>query len=113
MDGNVRKLTRSAKEQIEKSDLLICPMVYLELQYLYEIGKVTQPAHEVYQYLHARIGLTMCQFPMHTAIACAVAEIWTRDVFDRIIVGYAKANNEAPLITADGNILDNYRRAIW
>ena len=113
MDGAIGKLTLGAKEHIEKTDLLISPMVYLELQYLFEIGRVTQPAQVVYQYLHEKIGLTICQFPMHTVVACAVSENWTRDVFDRLIVSYAKANGEAPLITADRDMRDNYRRAIW
>ena len=113
MDGDIGKLTLAAKEHIEKTDLLICPMVYLELEYLFEIKRVSQPAEEVYQYLHKTIGLSVCQFPIHTAVACAAMEKWTRDVFDRLIVSYAKANGEAPLITADRDMRDNYSRAIW
>ena len=89
-----------------------CP-IYLELQYLFEIRRVATPAQEVYKYLHETIGLSICQFPLHTAIACAVSESWTRNVFDRLIVSYAKANGEAPLITADESIRTNYNRAIW
>jgi len=113
MDGNIGKLTLAAKEHIEKTDLLISPIVYLELQYLFEIKRVASPAQEVYKYLHETIGLTVCQFPLHTVIACAAAENWTRDVFDRLIVSYAKANGEAALITADELIRKHYSRAIW
>ena len=113
MDGNIGKLTLAAKEHIEKTDLLISPMVFLELQYLFEIKRVASPAPEVYKYLHETIGLTICQFPLHTVIACAAAENWTRDVFDRLIVSYAKANGEAALITADELIRKHYSRAIW
>ena len=106
-------MTLAAKEHIEKTDLLISPIVYLELQYLFEIKRVASPALEAYQYLHETIGLSICQFPLHAAIACAAKESWTRDVFDRLIVSYAKANGEAPLITADGLIQTNYKRAMW
>lgn len=113
VDGDIGKLTLAAKEHIEKTDLLISPIVYLELQYLFEIRRVATPAQEAYQYLHETIGLSICQFPLHAAIACAAKESWTRDVFDRLIVSYAKANGEAPLITADELIQTNYKQAIW
>ena len=51
MDGDIGKLTLSAKEYIEKTDLLISPIVFLELEYLYEIKRVASPAQEVYSYL--------------------------------------------------------------
>jgi PIN domain nuclease of toxin-antitoxin system len=113
VDGNIGKLTVAAKEYIEKTDLLISPIVILELQYLFEIRRVSQPAQEAYQYLHQTIGLTVCEFPLHTVIACAVGESWTRDPFDRLIVSHAKANGGAPLITADESIRENYRQSIW
>ena len=113
MDGNIGKLTLGAKEHIEKTDLLISPMVFLELHYLFEVGKVSQPAQEAYKYLHEKIGLSICQFPLSTVIACAAGESWTRDPFDRLIVSYAKANGSAPLITSDELIRTNYSQAIW
>ena len=113
VDGDIGKLTLAAKEYIEKTDLRISPIVFLELQYLFEIKRVAMPAQEAYHYLHETIGVTICQFPLHAVIACAASENWTRDVFDRLIVSYAKANGGAPLITADGLMRTNYSRAIW
>ncbi len=113
VDGNIGKLTVAAKEHIEKTDLLISPIVFLELQYLFEVGKVAQPAQQVYQYLHETIGLSICQFPFHTIVACAAGENWTRDPFDRLIVSHAKANGGAFLITSDEEIRTNYTQAIW
>lgn len=113
VDGDIGKLTLGAKEHIEKTDLLISPMVFLELQYLYEVKKVAQPAQDAYMYLHKTIGLSICQFPFHTVIACAAEESWTRDPFDRMIVSHAKANGGAPLITSDETIRTNYKQAIW
>ena len=113
VDGNIGKLTVAAKELIEKTDLLISPIVFLELQYLFEIGRVSQPAQEAYRYLHEQIGLSICQFPFHTVIACAASESWTRDPFDRLIVSHAKSNGGATLISADEQIRANYRQAIW
>ena len=113
VDGNIGKLTLGAKEHIEKTDLFISPIVFLELQYLYEIRRVAQPAQQAYMYLHETIGLSICQFPFHTVIACAAAESWTRDPFDRLIVSYAKANGNAPLISSDDMIRENYKQTIW
>ncbi len=113
MDGDIGKLTLAAKEYIEKTDLLISPIVFLELEYLYEIKRVASPAQEVYNYLHGQIGLSMCHFPFPNIVLCAAKEKWTRDVFDRLIVSHAKANGESPLISADKDIRGNYSKAIW
>jgi PIN domain nuclease of toxin-antitoxin system len=43
----------------------------------------------------------------------ALSVSWTSDPFDRIIVGQAKANREAILITADTLIRQHYPAAVW
>ena len=39
--GQVNKLSAIAKTQIDENDLLISPMVLLELKFLHEIGRIT------------------------------------------------------------------------
>jgi PIN domain nuclease of toxin-antitoxin system len=39
--GLIVKISETAKQTIEANDLLISPMVRLELQYLFEIGRIT------------------------------------------------------------------------
>jgi len=43
---------------------------------------------------------------------CTAEKDWTRDPFDRIIVGNAAAEN-AVLITKDNSILEHYEHAVW
>ena len=42
----------------------------------------------------------------------ALAEKWSRDPFDRLIVAHAKAQ-KTPLVTRDEKIRENYRLAVW
>jgi PIN domain nuclease of toxin-antitoxin system len=41
-----------------------------------------------------------------------VKQSWTRDPFDRLIVGQASANG-AVLVTKDAGIRQNYKQSIW
>jgi PIN domain nuclease of toxin-antitoxin system len=106
-------LTEEAKRQIEANDLLISPMVLLELQYLFDKKTVGVEAMGIYTVLQTVFGVNLCRFPF-TAIAMeALSCTWTRDPFDRIIVSHAKANGQAVLITADRKIRQNYAGAKW
>ena len=93
-------------------DLRISPMVQLELQYLYEIDRVSTPPTPVLEELKALIGLTICNHSFPEIINKAAKETWTRDPFDRIIVSQSKLLN-APLITKDRLIHDHYKSSIW
>lgn len=110
--GVVRKLSRQAKKRIERTALAISPVVALELQMLYEIGRIREPADTILAALQENPGLTFC--PHHfTAVAqAATAFAWTRDPFDRLIVAQATAAGAA-LLTKDSTILDNCPTAVW
>ena len=112
-DGLVKKLTKAAKQEIERTELRISPMVYLEFDYLFRRGRVRLDASALYANLNATFGVTMCSFPFPAVIAMAVDTTWTQDPFDRIIVAQAKANQESPLISADETIRTHYSRAVW
>lgn len=109
----INRLTRKAVAAIEKYDLVISPMVLLELTYLYEIKRVLQPAESLLRQLESQIGLNLCGYSFSAIIQTAVLETWTRDPFDRVIVAHAKANGYAALITPDARIGENYPRTIW
>lgn len=93
-------------------DIRISPMVRLELQYLFEVGRVTQPASLVIDALQAGLGLHVCDAPSPAVARAAEEETWTRDPFDRIIVAQA-ALARAPLLTKDRTLHDHYDRATW
>ena len=106
-------LSGDALRRIEEADeIRISPMVRLELQYLYEIGRVAEPATLALDALQAGTGLRMCDAPFPAVARAAEGETWTRDPFDRIIVAQA-ALRAAPLVTKDRSLHEHYDRAVW
>jgi PIN domain nuclease of toxin-antitoxin system len=99
-------------DRVTKSQLVISPMVLLELQYFYETGKVAQPVAEVWPELVRRLGLRLSTLSWNRVVECALALSWTRDPFDRLIVAHAMAEN-APLITKDVKIREQFHGAVW
>ena len=89
--------------------IFIAQIVRLELQYLYEIKRITENADEIINDLSDKIGLQMCGKNFAAIINGALKVWWTRDPFDRIIVANAALNQNA-LITKQfkqiGFILD-------
>ena len=110
---DVSKLSKEAERQIEANDLLISPMVYLELDYMYQRKRVSMPADQIYEILHFDFGVQLCHYPFPKVALEASRFRWTNDPFDRIIVAQAVANRQSPLISADGLIRQNYQKTIW
>src|SRR5579871_6871470 len=97
-------ISKRARQVIEADDeLLISPIVLLELENLYEIGRLTMAPNDVISDLDAAIGLRICDYPFLLVVKQAMRERWTRDPFDRIIVGHARSRG-AQLITSDTRI---------
>jgi PIN domain nuclease of toxin-antitoxin system len=112
-DGLVERFTQAAKRKIEASDLLISPIVLLELEYLFKRKKIGIPARDLYHTIHIDFGVNMCGLPFAKVIDTALDVDWTSDPFDRLIVAQAKANRDAPLITRDELIRGKYPKAVW
>jgi len=110
--GLVTKLSKDAIELIEANNLQISQMVRLELQYLYEIKRITVPPDMILTGLARSIGLKISDGLHSSAFDQALEYAWTRDVFDRLIVAEASAS-EAVLISKDRKIRDQYTRAVW
>jgi len=107
-----RARLRPVARRLEQAELFISPMVVLELQYLFEIGRTTTPGEAVVADLVGRIGLRVATTPFPRVIARAASLGWTRDPFDRIIVAQA-AEEGAPLLTRDRAIRKHFAGAIW
>jgi PIN domain nuclease of toxin-antitoxin system len=110
--GETHLLSPRARSAIERNTLLISPMVVLELEFLEEIGRLGVGGEAIVANLRARIGLEMCDLSFSRIVASARELTWTRDPFDRIIVGHAVATNR-PLLTKDRSIRRRCREAIW
>lgn len=111
--GNTRSLGRDASRLIEKAELLISPIVLLELELLFEISRIKLPSRDMQRKIEAELGVRLCSLPFAEIACAALDEKWTRDPFDRLIVANAKANGFAPLISADEKIAQHYPRTVW
>jgi PIN domain nuclease of toxin-antitoxin system len=113
MQGNVSGFSQPAQRALELDDeVLISPMVVLELETLHEIGRLKVSPREMVERARAETGLRVCNYPFDLIIQYALEEKWTRDPFDRIIVAHARARG-APLVTKDADIRRHYERAVW
>ncbi|MFL6199802.1 MAG: type II toxin-antitoxin system VapC family toxin [Thermoanaerobaculia bacterium] len=110
--GKAELLPPRARARIEESDLLVSPAAVLELQYLYEIERVAEPAQVVLDVLGPELGLKVCDLPFPRVAEAALGLAWTRDPFDRLIVAQAIARGAA-LLTKDRAIHDHYPHAAW
>ena len=111
--GDAGRISTKAQNQIENTDLLISPMVLLELEMLYDKGAIKYPSSQILADLTQQIGMSVCQMPFAQVVRSAATIKWTREPGDLLIVANAMANNDAPLITKDERIRNGYRNAIW
>ncbi len=84
----------------------------MELQYLYEIKRITKKSEDVIVELSNRIGLEICDKDFISIIKNATNFKWTRDPFDRIIASNAELDGDI-LVTKDPAMLNNYKHAKW
>lgn len=110
--GLVERFSPVCSDALEEHDLVVSPMVMLELQYLHETGRLTADAHTVLAVLTKTVGLQVSELAFNNVILDALAQGWTRDPFDRIIVAQAAVEG-IPLLTKDETIRKHYRYAFW
>ncbi len=110
--GEVERLSPVAIEALESHDLVVSPMVQLELTYLHEIGRLTVGGADIIGDLRERVGLQLSAVPMHTVVNAATPLSWTRDPFDRLIVADATVA-ACDLITKDETIHAHVPLARW
>jgi PIN domain nuclease of toxin-antitoxin system len=110
--GRTDLFPAGVRSRLEREDLVVSPMVVLELQYLYEVGKTTEPGDVVMSALRRVLPVQVSDLPFEAVVSSALGATWTRDPFDRIIASQADLA-EAPLVTKDRNIHRHYSRALW
>ena len=110
--GLTTLFSQRVRELINRSEIYISPIVRLELQYLYEINRISEEPDTIVTDLANRIALQVDQESFDTIISKALAISWTRDPFDRIIAAQAGLNSHI-LVTKDRTFLKNYPSAIW
>lgn len=110
--GLTEELSLDAMNAIETNELLVSPMVRLELQYLCETGRILAKPDTILSALATELGLATCALAFPAVVQKALSLNWTRDPFDRIIVAQAVAGKRR-LLTRDQTIHKNFARAIW
>lgn len=111
--GHVDRLSKKARRLIEDdAELMISPMVVLELEYLHEIERLAVGGRDIVHGLATQIGLQTCRLPFPDVIDAAIDQGWTRDPFDRLIVAQAVAA-ASPLLTKDATIRRHCKLARW
>ncbi len=110
--GEKGRFPVKAIKYIEENELVISPVVLLELQYLKEIGRLLVEPGVIFENLASTIMLNTCDLPFGKIISESLSQTWTRDPFDRIITAQALCR-DAVLLTKDSTILQNYPRARW
>lgn len=110
--GLTERFSESIQTLLNEHDLLVSPIVRLELHYLYEIQRISVEAEAVLNDLGQRLGLTVCSKPFDTVMVHATQVTWTRDPFDRILVAHASINNNL-LISKDETIRTHYSHTRW
>ncbi len=111
--GDLARIPARVLEVVEHAELLISPMVLVELEYLYEVKRTRFSARTIQLKLAHELGVRVCDLAFPLVAEVMLDEKWTRDPFDRMIVSQAKANGLATLISADEEIAANYPRTIW
>ena len=105
-------LSEKAKKYIEENDLFISPIVEMEIEYLFEIGKIKDNSETIGNYLEKYIDLRVDEGDFREIVKISINEKWTRDPFDRIIVAHAKLK-DLTLISKDTTINKHYFRAMY
>ena len=100
------------QKAIEADECYVSPMVRLELQYLFEIGRTKHKSQTVIDTLYKDLGVLVHNHYFDPIVLDAISAPWSRHPFDRIITAHAKCM-EAILVTTDKIILKNYPKAIW
>lgn len=110
--GETEQLSDAASAAIEQHQLVVSPMVQLELSYLHEIGRLTIGGADIIGDLERRIGLRRSGTPLDALVDTAAALTWTRDPFDRLIVADALVAGTS-LLTKDRAIHESTTVASW
>ena len=110
--GELEKLSNRAKELIESSELFVSPMVVLELEFLYEIGRLTYRHDRILSSLAESIDLKVSDLSFASIAKISTTLNWTRDPFDRIIVAHAQCSQKN-LLSRDRKIHEHFDRAVW
>ena len=106
------RIPAPVRQQLDDAELVISPMVRVELSLLAEIGRLRLPAGALLSALRRDLDLSVEESGWLRGAEIAEHLSWTRDPFDRLIVAHAIAFG-APLCTRDRKLRSHYPAAFW
>jgi PIN domain nuclease of toxin-antitoxin system len=110
--GETFRFPHKTKRLLDSAMLIISPAVLLELQFLFEIKRITHNGSHILETLQKEIGLTIAETGYFKVISEAVKMNWTRDPFDRLITAHSSLE-QTQLITKDDHIHRHFKNAVW
>jgi len=110
--GETELFGYTARHLLDTEDLFFSPMVLLELQYLFETGKIAFDGKSILDALQADLGLRVLDRHWHGVCKKAMELSWTRNPFDRSITAQALVEGQR-LLTRDRLIREHCSLAFW
>jgi len=110
--GRLDLFPQPVLDRLDEDDLLVSPMVALEIEYLFERGRVREGWPPVFGALRRDLGVTPCDLPFDRVAERACVQRWTRDPFDRLIAAQAAVRG-VELITKDRRMREHCNWAVW
>ena len=111
-EGRAEAFGSKSQDLLERSALFVSPLVRLELQFLREVGKLKVDADQILGSLASDARVVATEDPLDALVPLAMPLTWTRDPFDRLLVATALLH-QAPLVTRDARIHENFAGAVW
>lgn len=109
--GDISRLSKKSIKLLNESHIIIPSMSIIELEYLYEIKRINYSAKKIVSSLELSLNTAVSYFTFDKVAKHSLKHRWTRDPFDRLIVGEADLA-QAKLITLDEEIHKHYKRAV-
>jgi PIN domain nuclease of toxin-antitoxin system len=110
-DGRTAGLSNKTLRKIDREPVAISPVVVLELELLYEIGRLSAGGDAIASALQTQLTVAVAKDRFLEVANAALALAFTRDPFDRLIVAHATLRR-APLVTHDTSLQRHYPQAI-
>lgn len=107
-----KKRLRPVRAMLERDDLRLSPFVVLELQALFEIGRLRENGRWIAERLAEDHGVLVHDGGLGEAASRALDLSFTRDPYDRLIAAHALASG-ASLLTVDETLLAHVSCARW
>jgi PIN domain nuclease of toxin-antitoxin system len=79
--GDLTRISKAAEKVLENADLLISPMVLIELEYLFKLKRSKLPSRDLQFKTEHETGVRVCDLPFGTVANITIDEKWTRDPF--------------------------------